>query len=153
MSDLPSGLVTERCLKWQPVLGIVGPCAEISFARPEPYRVSVTMHFSAEQSGQPQDLLLEFREVTGLRWEREFPGFEHYPENMPKCDKPWEGWSFPLLTVEGSAWLEQHRGVHEAASDLRLAHFVLLSSDDLLQVIATRDVSAHWVPAKERQLT
>ena len=66
---------------------------------------------------------------------------------MPKCSAPeWNRWTFPLLKVEGSELLEQFRGIYEIGEGPKLAHFLLLSMDDILHVVARDNkVSAEWI--------
>jgi hypothetical protein len=50
-----------------------------------------------------------------------------------------EAQTFPLLVVEESQWLGQFIGAYEGRS-----HFALISSDDLVQLLAKPNVLARW---------
>jgi hypothetical protein len=134
---------------WQPVSGIVGPCADIGFARSLGEELVVTMHFSLVRGLPNEDLRLQFTGALAMHWEDECPGFYPVPENVLKlkCSDPqWAMWMFPLQRVEGSELLEQFRGVYEIGNAPRLAHFLLISMNDLVHVIARSDVTAYWIP-------
>jgi len=66
---------------------------------------------------------------------------------MPKCPDPeWARWTFPIRRVEGSELLEQFRGIYETGHGLKLAHFLLLSMDDILHIVARdNEVTAEWI--------
>lgn len=136
---------------WHPVSGIEGPCSDISFNRLLGGGLVVTMHFGLVSGLPNQDLRLSFQNVFALHWEEECPGFYPMPENMEKCAKPdWNQWVFPLQRVEGSEFLDEQRGIREVGGDQRLAHFLLISMNDLLHVIARDAVSVEWIPGIAR---
>jgi hypothetical protein len=117
-------VVTERATMLQVIPGMDAPFESISFAyEPGDDRsVSVTMHGT-------RSLRLRFTSVIALRFEDDCPGFDPLPRPLPML-RP--GMTFPLLKVEESSWLNQWHPVHQ-----NLAHFVLLSLDDLVQLIAS----------------
>jgi hypothetical protein len=84
-----------------------------------------------------RDLALKFRGVIAVRHEDECPGFDPFPKSLPELADT--RWAFPVLKVEGSRWCAQWEGIHSGK-----AHFALLSESDLLQVIASPVVEAHW---------
>lgn len=120
------GVVAERAAMLQVIPGMDAPFESISFAY-EPGRdrtVSVTMHGD-------RSLRLRFTSVIALRFEDDCPGFDPLPHPLPML-RP--GMTFPLLKIEESLWLKQWHPVHQ-----NLTHFVLLSLDDLVQLIACPD--------------
>ena len=135
-----------HCSIWQPAEGIVGPCAELSFSYSERDAARVTMHFSLQPGLPNRDLVLRFHGMVAMLWELEGPGVSALPRNLPKCTaNEWRNWTFPLVNVEGSEWLAQYQAIYHAGST-PLAHFLLVSMNDVLQLIARRDVHAEWVP-------
>ena len=131
---------------WEPVPGIIGPCADISFERPASGNaLRVTMHFSRTKGLPSQDLHLRFDGPLALRWEDECPGFDPVPEQLPKCaTATWREWAFPLLKVEGSELLRQVRAIHELDGTPEIAHFLLVSMNDLVQIVARSEVRSEW---------
>lgn len=132
---------------WQPVPEIVGPCADISFALSLPGTLVVTMHFSLVIGLPDNDLRLQFTGPLAMHWETECPGFYPVPPNMSKCADPqWAKWVFPLQMVEGSELLEEFRGIYQIGKAPELSHFLLISMNDLVHVIARSGVTAEWIP-------
>jgi len=132
---------------WQPVSGIVGPCADIGLALSREDVVVVTMHFSLVAGLPDKDLRLQFTGALAVHWENECPGFYPLPQDMLTCAEP-EGspWVFPLQRVEDSELLGQFRAVYEIGSAPRLAHFLLLSLDDIVHIVARSEATAEWIP-------
>jgi hypothetical protein len=134
----------ERCCNWEPAPRIVGPAAAISFACSGRDSGSVIMHFSRVPGLPAEDLLLRFQDLVALRWELECPGFDPMPKDLPKCtEEKWHDWVFPLLKIEGSAWLQQYEPIYGRANSL--SHFLLISQNDLVQLIARSDATAEWI--------
>ncbi len=132
---------------WQPVSGIVGPCADIGLALSRDDALVVTMHFSLVRGLPDEDLRLQFTGALAVHWETEGPGFNPVPQDMLKCSDPqWAYWVFPLQRVEDSELLEHFRMFYEIGSTPRLAHFLLLSMNDIVHVIARSDAKADWIP-------
>jgi hypothetical protein len=132
---------------WHPVVGIDGPCSDISFSRALPEDLVITMHFSLVRGLPNQDLQLSFSNVCALHWEDEFPGLYPMPESMAKCaNSQWARWVFPLQKIEGSELLQEHQRVRETGVPRKLAHFLLISMNDLVHVIAGDEPRARWVP-------
>lgn len=82
-------------------------------------------------------LELVFSHVIAVHFEQECPALD-FPDValLPKLES---GQTFPLLTVEGSRWLQDYTPIYGA-----LSHFALISSDTLIQVLATASVHAAW---------
>ena len=126
--------MTEKAATWDPVPdinGIDGPFGSVSFAY-EPHdrrSIVVTMHGK-------RNLHLRFTGAIALRFEDDYPGFDPLPHPLPML-RP--GVTIPLLKIEHSHWLNKWHPVHAG-----LAHFALLSLDDLVQLIAKPNVEAHW---------
>lgn len=137
----------ERCCRWEPTSGIVGPAADISFAYSGRENAFVTMHFSRVVGLPMQDLLLRFRDIVALRWELECPGFDPVPKELPKCTvAKWTTWTFPLLRIEESSWLRKYAPIYQLPKGPSLSHFLLISMNDLVQLIARSDATAEWIP-------
>ena len=132
---------------WQPVSGVVGPSADIELALSLKDALVVTMHFSLVKGLPDEDLRLQFTDALAVHWEIEGPGFNSVPQDMVKCSDPqWAMWVFPLQRVEDSELLEHFRTFYEIGSSPKLAHFLLISMNDIVHVIARSDVKADWIP-------
>jgi hypothetical protein len=120
--------MTEHAAKWLPVPDIDSMFGSISFSF-ERSSLSVTMNGA-------RCLELIFTGIVALRYEDECPGFDPLPKPLPMLR---EHETFPLLKIEQSRWLEQFDKIYFGR-----CHFALVSSDDLIQVIAKPDVFARW---------
>jgi len=130
---------------WSPVSDVVGPCADISFERTLPGALIVTMHFSLTKGLPNRDLRIAFAQAAAIRWEEECPGLEPVPRELPKLTNPkWSTWTAPLLGLEDSVLLRSLRAIHGE----HLQHFLLVSMNDLLHVVAGPSVEASWVAGR-----
>ena len=121
----------ERATAWTPVPDISEGFASISFS----YGAAASRPLLVVLSGTRR-LSLRFTRAIALRYEDECPGFDPLPRPLPMLKA---GVTFPLLKIENSRWVEQwpmHNG---------LAHFALISSEDLIQLIASPTVDAQWL--------
>jgi hypothetical protein len=131
--------------KWEPVSGIIGPSEAISFVYWGRRQGLIVMHFSRVPKLSTKDLLLRFEDMAAIRWELECPGFEAYPKDLPKCTvEKWRQWIFPLLKIEGSQLLEQHQS-SQPSTKHSLSHFLLISMDDIVQIVAGSNVIVEWI--------
>jgi hypothetical protein len=100
----------------------------------------------AESVGSARTLTLKFTHVVVLAGEDEAPGgFIPAPavQSLPKLERGrYPTWTFPLLMLLDSDSLKQYQLMRGAS--LRLGHFFLVSSDNLVHVIASADVEAAW---------
>jgi len=135
----------EYCTIWQPIEGVISPCADISMHLHSPRDLSVILHFSRVVGNPPRDLELIFKGCISIRWEDECFGLTPLPDTLPRCTDPqWSRWTYPLLRIEHSKWLQQHSDRHPSASAERI-HFALIAMNDLVQILALPDVSAKWI--------
>lgn len=131
---------------WEPIDGISGPCDQIAFSYGPDHSANVIMTFAGPSGGHPRELALRFRQVIVLTSEDEAPGgFVPAPEikSLPKLgrgDKP--TWTFPLMKLIDSEPLRQYQMMRPPNASL--AHFFLVSMDNLVHVIAHAEVEASW---------
>jgi hypothetical protein len=147
-----SGLVLRELVThaeaWEPIDGISGPCDQIAFSyAPAPdYSATVIMTFAALAGKRSRELILRFKHVIVLTSEDEAPGgFVPAPEikSLPKLgrgDNP--NWTFPLMKLINSEPLRQYQMMRPPNPPL--AHFFLVSMDNLVHVIACAEVEARW---------
>jgi hypothetical protein len=104
------------------------------------------MHFSRVVDGPDRDLELLFRGAVASRWtEESFSSLHDGPDAFPKCPDPrWAQWTYPLIQVMDSRWLLTY--LDNAGAEGR-CHFLLISMNDLLDVLALPDVAANWIDA------
>jgi hypothetical protein len=134
----------EHCVKWEPISGISSECVDISFSYDPPNRLVALMHFSQDQ---PRDLRLAFDGAISFRWEDESFGLNPLPDPLPQIGHGQHPtFTFPLLRVEHSAWLETHEARETPSSEGR-CHFALLALNDLAQILAFPQVEAAWIDA------
>ena len=122
--------MAPRANKWQPVPDINAMFGSMSYA----FRQDNTL--SVQMLGD-RTLVLDFSGVVALRFENECPGFDFLNGIELPMLRPRE--TFPLLSVEGSAWLEQWAAIYG-----ELSHFALVASDHLLELCAKPVVQARW---------
>jgi hypothetical protein len=122
----------ERATAWNPVADIDDGFGSISFSydRSNERTALVKLHGA-------RTLSLDFTGVIALQFEDECPGNFPLPRYLPMLR---ERLTFPLLTIEHSRWLAQW------PMRPKLRHYVLISSDDLVQLIALAKVRASWDP-------
>ena len=125
---LESNFMAERITKWEPVLDIDSSFRSIAYSFQDDC-LSVRMVGA-------RTLTLRFTGVVALHFEQECPGFDFLSCPLPML-RPSE--TFPLLIVEESAWAKKYNLIYKD-----IAHFALISSDHLLQLIAERINKAHW---------
>lgn len=129
---------------WEPIEGICGPCDHIAFSYTPVHAAAVHMTFAGAAGGPPRELILRFKQVVVLSGEDEAPGgFVPAPaiNSLPKLgrgDHP--TWTFPLLKIVDSGPLNQYQLMRPTA----LAHFFMISMDNLVHVIASAEVDAAW---------
>jgi hypothetical protein len=104
------------------------------------------MRFSNVVGGCESDLSLKFSGAIAAQWESESFGLIPLAESLPRCSaERWNTWAFPLLRIEHSMWLASHDARHPVATEGRI-HYVLVTTNDLLHVLAQPAVVAIWVP-------
>jgi hypothetical protein len=124
--------MTSQAERWYPVPDVLEGFGSIALQKGS---ADSAKHLRVIMHGNRQ-LSLVFSNVVAIRYEDECPGFDPIPRPLPMLK---EQVTFPLLTVAHSEWRAQwimHR---------ELVHYVLISSDDLVQVIASPAVEAHWL--------
>ena|ERR1700742_708456 len=120
--------MTEVAGKWEPIDGIELPFESISYSF-NAESLTATLHGA-------RALSLRFTGIVACRYELECPGFDSLPHPLPMLGPHA---TFPLLLIEQSSWLARYGPIYQ-----RRKHFALISSDDLLQLIANPDVVASW---------
>jgi hypothetical protein len=119
----------DRAQKWEPVADIDAMFGSISFF----YSGNA---FSASMHGS-RVLTLSFAGVIALRFENECPGLDPLPHPLPMLRA---NETFPLLVIEPSSWLTPFEKIYPGSR----AHFVLISADHLVQILAEPNVMAGW---------
>jgi hypothetical protein len=120
----------ERASVWRPVPDIEDGFGSISFS----YESNRSRDALIVMNGTRQ-LILRFSRVIAFQFEDDCPGNFALPPKMPRLNAQWV---FPLLEIENSKWLTQW------PMWPNLKHFVLLSLDDLVQLIALPTVDVRW---------
>ena len=139
-----------HCVKWNPVSGVDSLCAGIGFSfgphgyRP-PWHLEVHIFFSHVRDTPPRDLLLAFDDAVALRWEEECFGGTWLPDDLPLVQGPGTPFTFPLLRIEDSPWIEKLAERHPVATEGR-THYAFISLNDTVEIIAGPPVRAEWIP-------
>jgi hypothetical protein len=124
--------MTSQAERWRPVPDVAEGFGSIALQKGS---ADAAKHLRAVMHGTRR-LSLVFSNVVAMRYEDDCPGFDPLPRPLPMLR---EGVTFPLLTVSNSEWRAQwimHRD---------LVHYVLISADDLVQVVAGPNVEAQWL--------
>jgi len=131
--------MNERAIAWHPVPDITDGFESISFAY-EPRTARTSFHQKLRSAtivlNGNRSLSLKFAGIIALHFEDDCPGNFPLPSERPRLNAKW---MFPLLTIESSSWLAQW------PMWPNLVHYVLLSLDDLVHVIAGPTVAASWL--------
>jgi hypothetical protein len=122
--------MTERASTWYPVPDLSEGFRSISLS----YCSNQSRSASVVMNGA-RNLTLEFKTLIALHFEDDCPGNFPLPPELPKL-RP--GLTFPLLKIENSHWLGQW------PMWSNLTHYALVSSDDLVHLIAHPTVQARW---------
>lgn len=132
-----------RAEKWEPIDGIDSPCGQIAFSYVPDGTATVSMAFN-ESARPASTLILRFRNVVVLAGEDEAPGgFVAAPavQSLPKLERGHHpSWTFPLMKLFDSPSLNQYQLMRSTP----LAHFFLVSLDNLVHVIAGAQADASW---------
>ena len=123
--------MSERATVWPAVPDINEGFGSISFS----YEANDSRSALVVMNGA-RKLSLQFTRVIAFQFEDECPGNFKLPPGMPKLR---ENLVFPLLKVEDSEWISQW------PMWSNLIHYMLLSSGDLVRLIASPDVDARWI--------
>lgn len=121
----------ERVEKWEPLAGLDEPFGSLSYTYEHPSLQVLLLG--------AKRLSLHFTGVVAVRFELECPGYDPLPRPLPMLQ---DAATFPLLQLHGSPWLQDFQHIYPG-----VAHFALISSDHLLQLIAQPQPKAAWVPA------
>jgi hypothetical protein len=129
---------------WEPIEGICEPCDHIAFSYIPLHAAEICMTFAATAGGSPRELILRFKQVVVLSGEDEAPGgFVPAPatNSLPKLGRgAHPTWTFPLLEIVDSEPLRNFQLMRPH----KIAHFFMLSMDNLVHVIASAEVDAAW---------
>jgi hypothetical protein len=123
--------MSERATAWRPVPDINEGFGSISFS----YDANDSRCAHVLMNGT-RKLSLKFTRVIAFQFEDECPGNFKLPPAVPKLR---ENLVFPLLKIDNSEWINQW------PMWSNLTHYMLLSSDDLVRLIALPEVDAHWL--------
>ena len=145
-----SGLVLRELLTyaeaWEPIDGIPAPCNQIVFSYSADRSATVVMTFTALKGKPRCELILRFKHVIVLASEDEAPGgFVPALEikSLPKLARGDQAnLTFPLMKLIDSEPLRQYQMMRPPNPPL--AHFFLVSLDNLVHVIAHAEVEANW---------
>jgi hypothetical protein len=135
-----------HCERWEPVPGIESPCSDIAFSFESNRVLTITMYFHPMVDAPNRDLVMKFKDAIAFKWNEESVGFIHpLPPPGPTIDISRRSkWTFPTLQVINSSWLAEYLDGYPDAAEGR-AHFVLLSLDDEVEILASPDVEAEWI--------
>ncbi len=135
---------------WEPIEGICEPCDGIAFSYIPPHAAEIRMAFAATAGGGPRELILRFKQVVVLSGEDEAPGgFVPAPaiSSLPKLERgAHPTWTFPLLKIVDSEPLKNYQLMRPQ----KIAHFFMVSMDNLVHVIASAEVDAAWDTSNRR---
>lgn len=133
------------------------PCADITVAASSRRLVEVRMHFSRVRQAAPEDLVLTFDHVIAIHWHDEMFGSIFVPRSpLPKItessDPMFNNWTYPIIEIEGSPWVEQSLQVRPQTKP-PLKHYLFVAMNDLVDVLAPPPVKVVWIKADERQIS
>lgn len=143
----------ETYSKWEPLEGIVTPCAQIDLhIDASSYRAILRFAYITE--GLDRDLELDFgTEVMAVMSHDEFahPWAKYGKDSagsVPRLDGRWKDYSFPLLRVKSSIWESSFTDSQILDFQrVRLQHVRLVSLDNTVDILTQAEASATWMPA------
>lgn len=132
-----------RAERWEPIEKIDGPIDHIDFSYTSGGDATVSL-VSVEGRDSASTLVLRFTHVIVLAGEDEAPGgFIEAPSipHLPRLERGrYPSWTFPLLRVFDSEALKRYQLMRHHP----IAHFFLVSLENLVHVIASPEVRAAW---------
>jgi hypothetical protein len=134
-STSPLDGMSERASAWYPVPDITDGFGSISFSYEPRTSFDPNSRSARVILIGKRKLWLTFVGVIALHFEDDCPGNFPRPAELPKL-RP--SLTFPLLKIENSRWLSQW------PMWPNLTHYFLVSSDDLVHLIAHPTVQARW---------
>ena len=135
-----------HCIKWCPVAGINSVCADIGLVYEPPARLTLRLYFSHIRGNPLKDIRLKFEYVAGFHYEDECFYGACLPDELPRAEG--RGFTFPLLIIEDSPWASAMTARHSQGEGC--VHYVFLSLNDIVEVLAPPPVHAEWVPATDK---
>ena len=130
---------------WSPLAQVNQPCARITFAQ-NADRIQLVMRFSEMIGGLGEDLEITFHGAIGLKWmeESSYSVSDTSDDVLEKCThEKWRGWVRPMFVSRQTPWLTSIAVLPHTKSRL---HYLLISSADIVEVLAEENPSARWVP-------
>jgi hypothetical protein len=138
-----------RYRRWKIAKDIDSPCADLSYSYTGANTLAVTMRFSRVVDRPDRDLVIWFTGVIAFRWETDLSALLEVSESLPKCSSErWATSTFPLLTVERSAWLLSYASRDPTEAQGR-RHIVLVTLNGVCEVLALPNAVATWVNAND----
>lgn len=132
----------ERLEKWEPTGEIATPAARALIVEDQG-GLAVTLMFSEIVDGLHPDLHINFGRVPAYTVHEEFvhPWNDSQTE-PPKLTGEWEGYTYPLLLVQDSEWvnsLTERLVSYEAP-----IHYRLVTLDQIVDVLCNKLPAANW---------
>jgi hypothetical protein len=125
------------------------PCAGIAFSRPKDWDLKVVMYFSHVVDGIAEDLEITFERAFALTWHEEalhsvsIP----WPKPLPTlAGGKWDRWTYPFLQIYQSEWIKRFDFMPQSKG---LGHIVLVSMNDIIEVVASPAPRFRWLAASE----
>lgn len=106
------------------------------------------MHFSRVKNAEKKDLVLTFDQVIALQWHDEMFGSIFVPRpTLPRipdaADPLFAGWTYPIIELERSAWIEQIQRVRPHPTPT-WRHYFFVAMNDLVDLLAPPPVKVAW---------
>jgi len=95
-----------------------------------------------------RDLLLVFDDAVAFRWEEECFCGTWLPDDLPRVQGQGVPFTFPLLIVKDSPWIETLAGRHPIATGGR-THYAFMSLNGTAEIIAGEPVRVEWIPGMD----
>lgn len=133
----------ERLEKWEPVGEIATPAARALIAEDQD-GLAVTLMFSEIVDGLHSDLHINFGRVPAYTVYEEFV----HPWNGSQTEPPkligkWEGYTYPLLLVQDSEWVNLL--TEQLISYPASVHYRLVTLDRIVDVLCNKLSEVSWV--------
>ena len=144
-----------RPVPWNPIAGIDSFCADVEFSFRPPdlvrprWHLTVRLYFSFVRGNPAKDMLLEFEDAVAFRWEDECFGADSLPDGLPLIQGPVMNFTFPLLVIEESPWIERLAGRHPVQAEGK-THYAFTSLNGMAEAIAGPPIRVEWVPSKDQ---
>jgi hypothetical protein len=142
-------MMIGRYEKWEPVGGAVTPAAR-AIIKDDGEGLVVILVFSEIVNGLDSDLRVDMGRVPAYTVHEEFvhPLNSSDVSSLPKLGDQWENYTYPLLLVSDSPWLDTFSD-SQLIGYSNLLHYSFVTLDQTVDVLSSNPPKVSWIKPTE----